>query len=241
MAGWQERWVNQYYDRSKGWIDGTTQFHELCRANIPPEARICEIGAGPYNQTSRFLATIGGVHGVDIDDAVLGNDALASAHVVTDDRYPFDDESMDACVSDYVIEHVENPDRHLREVFRTLKRGGGTYIFRAPNRFHYVSLVARYTPHWFHELVSNKLRNLGEDANEPYPTYHRLNSRRQVMDAASRCGFSVAELTLIEKEPSYGMSNKALFLLFLAYERAVNSTEALTGLRANILAVLRKP
>lgn len=240
MAGWQERWVNRYYDRAKGWVDGTTQFHALCRANIARGARICEIGAGPSNQTSRFLATIGEVHGVDIDDAVLGNDALASAHVVTDDRFPFDDESMDACVSDYVIEHVEHPDRHLREVFRILKRGGA-YIFRAPNRYHYVSLVARYTPHWFHELVSNKLRNLPEDAHEPYPTFHRLNSRRQVVDAANRCGFSVAELTLIEKEPSYGMSNKALFLLFMAYERVVNSTEALAGMRANILAVLRKP
>ena len=104
-----------------------------------------------------------------------------------------------------------------------------------------MSLVARYTPHRFHELVSNKLRNLGEDAHEPYPTYHRLNSRRQVADAANRSGFEVSELTLIEKEPSYGMSNKALFLLFMAYERVVNATEALAGLRANILAVLRKP
>lgn len=239
MAGWQERWVNRYYDRSKGWVDGTTQFHELCRANISRGARICEIGAGPSNQTSRFLATIGEVHGVDIDDAVLGNDALASAHVVTDDRFPFDDESMDACISNYVIEHVENPDRHLREVSRILKRGG-VYIFRAPNRYHYVSLVARYTPHWFHELVSNKLRNLDEDAHAPYPTYHRLNSRRQIVEAAGRCGLAVSELTLIEKEPSYGVSSKALFLLFMAYERVVNSTEVLAGLRANILAVLRK-
>ena len=66
-------------------------------------------------------------------------------------------------------------------------------------------------------------------------------SRWQGVDAARRCGLAVAELTLIEKEPSYGMSNKALFLLFMAYERVVNSTEALAGMRANILAVLRKP
>lgn len=180
MASWQERWVDRYYDRSQGWVDGTTQFHELCRANIPGGAGICEIGPGPSNQTSRFLATIGELHGVDIDDAILTNNVLASAHVVTSDRFPFDDESMDACVSDYVIEHVENPDRHLREVSRILK-WGGIYIFRAPNRYHYVSLVARHTPHWFHELVSNKLRNLDEDAHAPYPTYHRLNSQRQIV------------------------------------------------------------
>lgn len=124
MAGWQERWVNKFYDRSKGWVDGTTQFHELCRDNIPRGARICEIGSGPSNQTSRFLATIGEVHGVDIDASVLNNDALASANVVTSDHFPLEDESIDACVSNYVIEHVENPEQHLREVFRILKPGG---------------------------------------------------------------------------------------------------------------------
>lgn len=240
MAGWQERWVNTFYDRSKGWVDGTTQFYELCRENIPLGARICEIGAGPSNQTSRFLATIGEVHGVDIDSSVLDNDALASADVVTDDKFPFEDESIDVCVSDYVIEHIEKPTQHLREVFRILKPGG-LYLFRAPNRFHYVSLVARLTPHWVHERVANRLRKLAEDAHAPYPTYHRLNSRRQILDAAGRCGFSVAQLTLIEKEPSYGMSSKALFVLFLAYERLVNATDALAGLRANILGVLRRP
>ncbi|MDG4604188.1 MAG: class I SAM-dependent methyltransferase [Defluviicoccus sp.] len=240
MAGWQERWVNKFYDRSTGWVDGTTQFHELCRDNIPRGARICEIGAGPSNQTSRFLATIGEVHGVDIDASVLNNDALASANVVTGDHFPFEDENIDACVSNYVIEHIENPGQHLREVFRILKPGG-VYLFRAPNRNHYVSLVARFTPHWFHERVSNRLRNLAEDAHAPYPTYHRLNSPRQIADAASHCGFSVAQLMLIEKEPSYGMSSKALFLMFLAYERLVNATDALAGLRANILGVLRRP
>lgn len=130
MAGWQERWVNKFYDRSTGWVDGTTQFHELCRDNIPRGARICEIGAGPSNQTSRFLATIGEVHGVDIDASVLNNDALASANVVTGDHFPFEDENIDACVSNYVIEHIENPGQHLREVFRILKPGG--YICSGP-------------------------------------------------------------------------------------------------------------
>lgn len=82
---------------------------------------------------------------------------------------------------------------------------------------------------------------MAEDAHAPYPTYHRLNSPRQIADAASHCGFSVAQLMLIEKEPSYGMSSKALFLMFLAYERLVNATDALAGLRANILGVLRRP
>jgi hypothetical protein len=36
------------------------------------------------------------------------------------------------------------------------------------------------------------------------------------------------------------MSSRALFLAFMAYERAVNATARLAPLRANIFAVLRR-
>jgi hypothetical protein len=48
-------------------------------------------------------------------------------------------------------------------------------------------------------------------------------------------------LRLIEKEPSYGMASPLFFYPMMAYERTVNATERLAGLRANFLVVLRKP
>jgi hypothetical protein len=36
------------------------------------------------------------------------------------------------------------------------------------------------------------------------------------------------------------MSSRVLFLAFMAYERAVNSTERLAALRSSIFAVLRR-
>ncbi len=53
-------------------------------------------------------------------------------------------------------------------------------------------------------------------------------------------GFKITEMELIEKEPSYGMNSRALFFVFMVYERVVNSTEFFRGLRANILCVARK-
>ena len=46
---------------------------------------------------------------------------------------------------------------------------------------------------------------------------------------------------MIEKEPMYGLASRLLFFPMLAYERAVNSSEAFAGLRSNIQAVLEKP
>lgn len=239
-APWQQRLTTYFYPRAKGWIDGTEEFHALCRSVAMKGAKILEIGAGPSNPTSRFLATLGEVHGLDLDPAVQSNDALKTAAVTADASLPFASGSFDLCISNYVLEHIADPEAHLSEVARVLNPGGA-YLFRTPNRFHYVSLVSSITPHWFHEKMANRLRNLPSDAHDPYPTVYALNSRFAIRRSARMAGLDVEQLRLIEKEPSYGMSSPFLFLAFTAYERLVNASEWLSDLRANILAVLRKP
>lgn len=237
---WQDAWRHRFYLAKPGWKDGTTEFWGVCMEALPPGGKLLEIGPGPKGPTSHFLAGRGELHGVDIDPAVLSNPYLRSAAVIEEDRYPFPDASFDGCVSDFVLEHLSDPLRHFREVQRVLKPGG-SYVLRTPNRWHYVSLAARVTPHWIHEALANRLRRLPSDAHEPYPTFHRANSRRALGQLAEAAGLRVRVLRNIEKEPSYGMSSRALFLLFLAYERLVNSHEALAGLRANVLGVFTKP
>lgn len=237
---WQERYLQRFYDRSRGWRDGTELFHALCAEHLPAGGKILEIGAGPSNDTSRYLATIGELHGVDPDSDVTTNDALSGAHVIDGDRFPFGDAELDGCVSNYVIEHVEKPVDHLREVCRVL-RPGARYVFRMPNRFHYVTLVSAFTPHWVHLRLANWLRNKPEDAHDPYPTVYRMNSRRAVRHAARQAGLDVVRLDSIEREPMYGLASRPLFLAFMVYERIVNSSEAFAPFRANILGVLARP
>src|SRR6185295_12298958 len=142
--------------------------------------------------------------------------ALADARLLETDTYPFAEACFDACVSNYVLEHVEDPIAHLSEVGRVL-RPGGIYLFRTPNRYHYVTLVSRLTPHWFHRAVSHRLRNLPEDAHGPYPTYYRVNSRGAIRRAAAQTGLRIRELRMVEKEPAYGMLSRPLFLAFMLY------------------------
>jgi SAM-dependent methyltransferase len=235
---WQESYLTRFYNPARGFVNGTKEFHALCAAAGRGASEILEIGPGPSNQTSRFLATLGRVRGLDVDPDALENDALASAEILTGSRFPFPDATFDLCVSNYVAEHLEDPAAHLREVHRVL-RPNGAYVFRAPNRFHYVAAVAALTPHWFHELTANLLRKLPADSHAPYPAYYRMNSRRAVAQLAAATGFDVETLRLVEKEPSYGMASRAMFLAFTAYERAVNATELLADARANLFVVLR--
>ena len=240
VSTWQDRYLDRFYRSRPGWVDGTTEFHELCRSHVAKGSKILEIGSGPSNATSRFLATLGELHGADVSSEVRGNDALKSASGTEGSALPFPDATFDACVSNYVAEHVPDPVGQLREIFRVL-RPGGRYILRTPNRFHYVAIVAGATPHWFHELVANRLRNLPDTAHDPYPVLYRMNTPGALRRVSAAAGLEDEDLRAVEKEPSYGMFARPLFLGFMAYERLVNASAALGFARANLFAVLRKP
>ncbi len=236
---WQESYLKNYYYGVPGWIDGTTEFHQLCARVIRPGSSILEIGSGASNHTSAFLAELGTLRGVDIDPDVTTNTSLAEAHVITGDRYPFSNHTFDVCVSNYVVEHVEHVDQHLAEIRRVLKPRG-LYVFRTPNARHYTAVASRLTPHWFHTLVANRLRNLPTHAHDPFPTFYRMNSATALTRLSGAQGFAVRHLQYVEKEPSYGMGSRLLFFPFMAYERLVNSLSLLKVLRANMFVVLEQ-
>jgi SAM-dependent methyltransferase len=240
MTTWQEDYYSRFYLARPGYVEGTLEFYRLCSEYCPPNSRILEIGAGPSNRTSRFLATIGSVHGIDPDPDVLTNDALESATVMTSNGFPVGDTSFDCCVSDYVVEHVGNGSAHLKEVARVL-RAGGVYVFRTVNRFHYVALIASVTPHRIHTLVANRARALPEDSHDPYPTAYAMNTLRAIESAASGAGLTIERIDWTEKEPAYGKFSRVAFLVMLLYERLVNSSSRFAWLRANLYVVLRKP
>jgi len=234
---WQESYLKTYYYGVPGWTDGTTEFHQLCARVIRPGSSILEIGSGASNHTSAFLAELGTLRGVDIDADVKMNASLAEAHVITGDQYPFSNHTFDVCVSNYVVEHVEHVDQHLAEIRRVLKPRG-LYVFRTPNARHYTALASRLTPHWFHTLVANRLRNLPTHAHDPFPTFYRMNSAAAISRLSIAHGFGIRHLQYIEKEPSYGMGSRLLFFPFMAYERLVNNVSFLKVVRANMFVVL---
>lgn len=240
MDGWQKRYIDRYYRQLPGWKSRGSRWRELLRENVPRNTRVLEIGAGPSNVTSKCLSRISGhLVGLDIDPEVKQNEWLDEVHVYDGQRFPFPDNHFDAVISDCVNEHVENPETHCKEVARVLVPNE-KYIFRTPNLYHYASSVAYVTPHWFHMLVANWLRNYPSSHHDPYPTYYRFNTRRRIRSLLSKSGFTVQVLEVKESDPIYGRAARILFYMFMAYERVVNSTPFLEDLRGIIDCVARK-
>ena len=233
---WQEKVLSKYYRNRPDWVDGTTQFHQLIRELVKPGSNILEIGAGPTNKTTSFLATLGNVTGLDIDPDVTGNEHCKETAVYDGIHIPRETNSFDVVVSNYVSEHVEHPVELCREIHRVL-RPGGFYIFRTPNLWHYVSIIAKLTPCWIHNLTANRLRAIPQGSHNPYPIFHRMNTRRTCRKILTQAGFNIVLIKVIEPEPSYGMASRFLFYPFMIWERLLNSSALFENIRANILCV----
>ena len=138
--------------------------------------------------------------------------------------------------SDNVLEHLEEPLQVFREVVRVLKPGG-VFLFKTPNKYHYMPLIARLTPHVFHQYV-NRLRGRAEV--DTFPTRYRANTRGDVIRLATEAGLLVEKIELIEGRPEYMRMTWPSYIVGMAYERIVNASELFAVLRILLVGVLRK-
>ena len=210
---------------------------QLIYETAGPESRVLDAGAGAgdlfkYELKGRVAEMIG----VDLDPRVETNSQLDRGIQADLTDIPLEDESIDVVFSRYVLEHVAEPGRFLGEMARVLKPGG-SIIFLTPNKWHYVSLASRLTPHAFHNWYN---RQRGRQDDDTFPTAYLLNSRSDVKRHFRTAGFQCETLVMLECCPNYLILSMPTFLAGVAYERLVNATELFAGFRVNILGSFKK-
>jgi len=186
--------------------------------------------ATPWRKFCRQLV------GVDIAPGIAENPWVGEKLRGDIYQLPLAGNSVDLIILRYVMEHLERPVDALREVARVL-RPGGKLVLLTPNRRHYVCLVARLTPHWFHRWFLARHGRFEEDVS---PTRYKANTRRGLRKVALQAGFRIAELELFEAAPGYLGWFWPAFMLGVTYERVVNRFTCLAGLRVSMLATLEK-
>lgn len=190
-------------------------------------------GAGIVRQMN-FKGVAARVYGIDPDPRILENPNLDHAEVATAEAIPHAGDTFDMVFCDNVLEHLRDPDSVFREVARVLKPGG-VFIVKTPNRAHYIALVARVTPHGFHQWY-NRLR--GRNSPDTFPTLYRANTEQRVRTLAEKAGFSVTELSFLDGRPEYLRISAAFYIVGWLYERLV--TAHISRLRPVLLVTFRK-
>ena len=192
-------------------VDGTVAFYTRVRSLITSEMRVLDVGCGRgWSQENalvfrRELHDLRGISdevvGIDVDDDARDNPTLDEFRLIEDlDRWPIEDASVDLVLSDYVLEHVSDPDAYLRELARVL-RPGGLFCARTPNKFGYVALAAQVVPNRLHARVVGNVQGTRE-SHDVFPTVYRMNTAGGVRRMLDTYGFD-SEIIRHAGEPTY--------------------------------------
>ena len=158
-----------YPSYSRNWDDAMFRLEILEQLESSPGARVLDLGAGAgVIPAMDFRPHAGEIWGVDPDPRVKTNPYLHEARIGTGEAIPCNDEFFDVVITNNVMEHLQKPGPVFTEVSRVL-RPGGVLLLKTPNRFHYVPLVARLTPHRFHEWLNERR---GRTRVDTFPTYY---------------------------------------------------------------------
>jgi SAM-dependent methyltransferase len=235
--GLVSRLDDHFYPGIKGnWDDEI--FRRRVLDHLTPDKRLLDLGAGAgIIPQMNFRGLAKSVTGIDPNHRVKTNPYLDESFVGLGESLPFPDRSFDIVISDNVLEHLENPAKVFSEVRRVLSPDG-VFLAKTPNRRHYMALIARFTPHWFHRRF-NKLRGLpGEDV---FVTRYRVNTRRQLAVAARQADLDLVSLEYLEGRPEYLRISAPTYFLGMLYERLVNAFPALETFRILLIVTMVKP
>lgn len=116
------------------------------------------------------------VIGIDVEDTGRANPTIDEFRLIdADGHWPLDDASVDLAVSDFVLEHVTEPEPFVRELARVLKPGGA-FVARTINRRSLLAAVARLVPNDLHAKALEHLQP-GREERDVFRTAYQMNSR----------------------------------------------------------------
>jgi SAM-dependent methyltransferase len=218
------------------------RLYGLIREQVPTDSHVLDIGAGyGYEDQRRLDQHFAKLCGVDVDPAVLQNKTIHEARLIEDDgKIPYPDNTFDAALSDYVLEHVQDPHAFMTEVARVLKPGGKLY-FRTVNRWYYLAIATCWMPRNLSCWLADKLGHAPGGSEHTYPTYMRLNSINAIRRHAEAASLELGLIERYETPPVYFRLCAPLWWVGLALERTLNAVPALAFLRANLVGRLDKP
>jgi len=208
-------------------IDATIVFFTRVNALLDKTHTVLDIGCGrgasfkdalPFR---RDLMTLKGkaakVIGIDVDEAGQKNNGIDEfKRFKVGEAWPVDDDSVDLCLSDNVLEHVEDVELFFSEAARVLKTGGRLCI-RTPNLWSYFGLCSKLIPNKSHAKALEKAQiNTAEE--DVFPTLYKCNSIRRLRKMMKKHGFD-AVVYGYEASPQYFNFSKIIYWLGVMHQK----------------------
>ena len=225
-------------ERWNGGQNATNTYRNLVSALIRPGMTVLHAGCGwdrneitrPWRESCRII-------GVDLDERVAAR-FHSEFHRCSLTALPFPDAMFDLVVSEYVWEHLDDPDCAFREIARTLTPGGMLVVL-TPCKWSYKGLAAWLLPFRFHIWMGNLRYGRGHEL-DMYPTRFRCNTQRTFRMYSDKHGFAIAHINYVTNGPTWFERVPIAFVIFDWYHRALQKHEALRQLRCAMIVLLAK-
>jgi len=236
------RWYPEVAIGGFSHVDGTVEFYSRINGILEPSSVVLDLGCGrgaaqddpsPWRRQLQILrGKCSTVIGADLDPAASSNPHIDDFILIEDGKVALPDAHVDLCVSDAVVEHVDDVTGFFAECARLVKPGGYLCL-RTPNAWNYATIATRAIPNRLHTHV---LRVVQPERKEEdvFPTLYRCNTVRGVRRAMERHGFASVVHTF-ESEPAYLSFSRVTYALGVLHQRY-----APPALRRTIMAYGRR-
>jgi SAM-dependent methyltransferase len=207
-------------------VDGTIAFYTRVEALLRPSSVVLDVGCGRgayaddpvqvRRERRIFKGKCRKVIGIDVDRLAAGNPYIDEFRQIENGYWPLADDSIDLCVCDCVLEHVEDPVSFFGECRRILKSGGHLCI-RTPNVRSYIGLFSMLIPNRYHASVVGRVQS-EKRAEDVFPTFYRCNTSGKLREMLEDHGFDHCVYEY-ESEPYYLSFSRLFYYLGVLHQR----------------------
>lgn len=207
-------------------VDGTIAFYTRVNELVDESDRLVDFGCGrgayaeDEVETRRDLRNFKGrvreVVGLDVDPAAEVNPCIDEFHLLDGPTWPIEDESVDMVLSDYVLEHLEEPDVFFSEARRVLRTGGYLCV-RTANKWSYPMIASRLIPDELHAKIVSVAQD-GRHEEDVFPTVYECNTPGAIEMEFEKHAFDGIAYAY-QPEPSYLEFSKFAYWLGVLHQK----------------------
>jgi SAM-dependent methyltransferase len=244
MAFWRKlkyqvaRWMHLDLTHSQ------VHYGRFLRARIPASGRWLEIGCGrqvvptyavPVDEQRQWIQGKRLI-GIDVDEAIWQHPLLHDRVIGLGGSLPFQPGTMNLVSCNMVMEHVDDPDAFLRDVYRVLQPGG-RLVFHTPNVLYYLVFIAGLMPDsWKDRIVWVLEKRASADR---FHTFYRINKEGDIRRVATAAGFEVEAIEIRGSSGQFTRLGPIGVIECLPLKLVASIADG--RYNSNILVSLRKP
>ncbi len=206
-------------------VDGTIAFYSRVNALLRDDFIVADIGCGrgayqgdpiDYRKKLRILkGKCSSVIGLDVDQEGANNPYIDDFRLIEDDTWYLDSNSIDLCLSDYVLEHIANPGKFFSECNRVLK-DGGYLCMRTSNSRSYFGVFTRLMPDRLQIPFLKKIK--GQKIQDKFPVLFHCNTLPKIRHQLVQNGFD-GVVYGYDAEPDYFGFSGLLYWFGVLHQR----------------------